>query len=212
MSEVIQGFVKEITTKAGVSRNNKPWTLYGLVIVSDAGRDLGRFGAGFDAPACKQNDYVKFEVEATADGKYFNVKAGTLQVSQRQRTPPAAAAATLAGPSSAEQRDATQKEIRYQASRNAAVEVLKILGSAKALPITAAATKAGEAKRYDEILAILDKLTVRFNNDTETFRVLDRVQDEGEIDSPPDLTGDAAAAEGDGEPAQGDGLDDDIPF
>jgi hypothetical protein len=209
MSEVITGFVKEVTQKSGQGRNGKPYTLYGVVVVSKEGRDLGRFGAGFDAPACKKDDYVQFSVTTTADGKYYNIE-GPIKVSQQKREPPAAAAAALSAPSTAEQKEATQKAIQYQAARNAAIEVVKILGSAKALPITGAATKAGEAKRYDEILAIVDKLTVRFNFDTETLRVLDTVQDEGTVETPAQ-TGDEAAAEGDGTPDE-DFVDDDIPF
>ena len=216
MSEVITGFVKEVTTKQGTSKAGKPWTLFGLVIVSEAGRDLGRFGAGFDAPTSttgapvKAQDFVKFEVEATDDGKYFNVKKGTLEVSQRKREAPAAVTAPTSGHTDGvAARTVTQNAIQYQAARNAAIEVVKILGSAKALPITGAATKAGEAKRYDEILDIVDKLTVRFHFDTDTLRVLDRVQDEGEIDAPAVPSQETAAG---GDTDQTDFVDDDIPF
>ena len=51
------------------------------------------------------------------------------------------------------------------------------------LPISGAKSKAGEAQRYEEITEAVDKLTVQYFNDLESFRLFDRVADAGDIDT-----------------------------
>jgi hypothetical protein len=76
----------------------------------------------------------------------------------------------------------TEDDIRrmsYTAARSAAVETVALLLANEALPMSAAKTKAGEAKRYEEIVAAVDKLTVKFFFDAAGGRLLQSVADEG---------------------------------
>ena len=102
----------------------------------------------------------------------------------------------------------TQPRIQYQSSRKDALEFLNILIQSDALPVTAAQNKASKAKRFEEIEAILDKLTVRFYHDVETLRVLSRVQDSDADDATAKPLPTAEPQEE--EEAYG-GLDDNIP-
>ena len=77
----------------------------------------------------------------------------------------------------------TEPRIRYQNARSAAIEVIGLLLQHDALPASAAKTKAGQAKRFDEISAAVDKLTVQYFTDTGTLRLLETVAD-GRIEGP----------------------------
>lgn len=54
------------------------------------------------------------------------------------------------------------------------------------IPMTKASNKAGEAKRFEEIVAVIDKLTVKFYRDAETGRLLETVADMGVVDTSAD--------------------------
>ena len=75
--------------------------------------------------------------------------------------------------------DNRQNSIIYQSSRKDAVSIIQVLLENDALPLSAATTKAGAARRYEEVIALVNKLTVQFYNDVNTLRLLDSVQDAG---------------------------------
>lgn len=90
----------------------------------------------------------------------------------------------------------TEPRIRYQNARSAAIEVIGLLLQHDALPASAAKTKAGQAKRFEEVTAAVDKLTVQYFNDTGTLRLLESVADGGlsqptTAPLPPDTEGEA---------------------
>jgi hypothetical protein len=72
-----------------------------------------------------------------------------------------------------------------QHSQEMAICAAGVLLTHNALPMSGAAFKAGEAKRFSEITAMIDKLTVKFYNDAATGRLLETVADTV-IDTAPD--------------------------
>jgi hypothetical protein len=74
-----------------------------------------------------------------------------------------------------------------QHSQSVAAELIGILLAHNALPVSKADTKAGEAKRFAEIVAAYNKLTVQAFNDAMTCRLLKFVADtvpEAKADAP----------------------------
>jgi hypothetical protein len=69
------------------------------------------------------------------------------------------------------------QRMTYAAARTAALEMVSVLLQNNALPVSAASNKAGSAKRFDEIAAAVDKLTVKFYHDGLSLRILDTVAD-----------------------------------
>jgi hypothetical protein len=170
-----QGFLTKLTSKSGSGKRG-PWTVYSGRVEKDDGTEYDNWlGFGFDSPPCKEGDYVKIEAEKDAKG-YFKVSKVEVL-----KNPPAKSApvATATGQKEGSYVDNRQSSIHYQSSRKDAIEIVKTLISMDALPITAAKTKAGEAKRYEEIMALVDKLTVRYFHDTQSQRLLESVADEG---------------------------------
>jgi hypothetical protein len=171
-----KGFITKVAVKTGKGKKPpfKPYTLYSIKLADENGVELEQwFGAGFEAPSVKEGDYVALTAEQNAGG-YWDVKG----IKPLKNAPAKASASPASGVSSGGG-VSTQSSIHYQSSRNAAIEVIKLLVETKSLPVSTAQTKAGEAKRYEEIMALIDKLTVRFYVDTETQRILKSVADEG---------------------------------
>jgi hypothetical protein len=171
-----KGFVQKIAVKTGKGKRPpyKPYTLYSLKIADENGVELEQwFGAGFDKPDVKEGDYILLTAEQNDSG-YWDVKG-----IKPLKNAPAKASQAVSSTGSSGGSIGTQSSIHYQSSRNAAIEVIKLLVETKSLPVSSAQTKAGEAKRYEEIMALIDKLTVRFYVDTETQRILASVTDEG---------------------------------
>lgn len=185
MSNTAEGFIKKMVTREGSGKRG-PWALDNILVADAGGEELGWFGLGFRndvsvAPKCVEGDYLRFEWEP--DGQYKNVVKGSARkvkdAPEQQATPtstaPAAAVTSAVG--------STQQNIHYQNSRTAAIELVGLLLEHKALPMTGATTKAGTAARFEEITAAVDKQTVQFYNDLETFRLFETVADAGEIDT-----------------------------
>lgn len=202
------GFVKKINSKSGTNRNGKPYTLSSMKLSDKDGQELpGWYQLGFDKPPCKEGDYVK--LEATPKGNNWEVVKGSVKVS---KNPPAAPRQERqeAGPSGGSSKDygQTQKNIHYQNSRTAAIEVVGLLLEHDALPMSAAKGKAGQTARFDEILASVNKITVQYFNDLESFRLFETVADGGVVDT----SGDGDLPDADEEPEEEDGFEADIPF
>ena len=74
------------------------------------------------------------------------------------------------------------RRISMTSASSRAIELVGVLLENDCLPLSAANSKAAKGKRYDEAMAYVDKLTVRLFNDSISTRLLDNVQDEGEVD------------------------------
>jgi hypothetical protein len=80
--------------------------------------------------------------------------------------------------------------ITFTAARRDATDIARLLVEVKGLPLTGASTKAGEAKRYDEVLAVINKLTTQFFYDAANpKRVLGNNEDAGAVAASPKANG-----------------------
>lgn len=185
-----EGYIKKIFTREG-SGNKGKWALDNFLIADESGEDIGWFGNGFRenaevAPKCSEGDYITFNWEQ--DGKYQNIVKGTAVVKKDKAPAPAPASGgeNSRGSATTTSSGSTQQNIHYQNSRTAAIEVVGMLLENDGLSITGAKSKAGQSKRYDEIVASVNKLTVQFYTDLESFRLFDTVADAGEVDTSAD--------------------------
>jgi len=186
-SEKYRGFVARIGVKDGKAKKPpyRAYKLFSVKIEKEDGTEYADWvGFGFDPVPFSEGDFVEFEAEK-GDNGYINFVKGTGTL---VKNPPARASAKKAGSPSAgtgtegdtgsSSGDANrQTQIVLQHSQEMAVRMVELLHGLDALPISAAATKAGEAKRFSEVNAIVDKLTVRFYNDVVTGRLLTTVAD-----------------------------------
>lgn len=201
----VEGFVEKLFVKSGQSARG-PWTAYSIKLQRASGEVDPRFYQfGFDKPGFNEGDFVQFEAEIKDDKAASFIK-GTGSKPKNAPAKPAKPAAAQGGSGGGysgpkgggggykpraplESKlfgqiggNNTEDDIRrmsYTAARSAAVELVLGLLEHEALPMTAAKTKAGEAKRYDEIVAAVDKLTVKFFFDAAGGRLLTSVADEG---------------------------------
>lgn len=200
MSEVYTGFVARLTTKTGKKGNGEPWTKWSAKIEQKDGTEYNDWvSLGFDDPGIKEGDYIRVQVEDNNGYKQI-VKGTTVQ--KNTKNPPARAQkqqnSTQRGNGGGFRRsgggggggnrfDGTGiqnrsnpedvKRMTYANARTAAIALVDVLLSHDALPSSIAKTKAGQASRFDEALAAVDKLTVRFHNDGLTLRLLETVAD-----------------------------------
>lgn len=193
---IFKGFIAALSSKSGKSAKGRAWTAYSAKMEKEDGTEYDKWiSFGFEEPDVKKGDYVKITTETKGD--YENV----VEI-KKLKNPPARQGGKAAGGNP--NVNTTQQSIHYQNSRNLAATVLGILNEQNALPLTKAKDKSGEVKRYEEIMALLDKLTVRFFYDAETLRILGTVKDEG---LPPEADGDLPEDD-DGEDADDEDGDD----
>lgn len=181
----INGYLTDTDSKSGPGKRG-PWTVY-------KGQINGKwYSLGFDRPSVAKGDYVTATVEKDGDyEKLTNVKKADAEPAVSPKTD------TLNTGPVVQYRDRNDS-IVYQSSRKDAIAILGLLISQDALPISAAKTAAGKAKRYEELLALVDKITVQFFYDVNTLRNLERVQDAGaEGIAPQELPEDDQAVEED---------------
>ena len=186
------GYVEAITTRDGVNKNGKPYTMYNVKLVEKTG-DTTYVGFGFNPPAFKEGQWIKAVVEQ--NGQYLNYKGGNLSVADGpapagsgQPSPGRATGGSSGGSrneywENKEKRDieVTQPRIQYQAARKDAVQIVSAMLSHDSLPISVAQGKTGESKRFEQILDYVEKITVQFYQDTESLRVLEKHADAGEV-------------------------------
>lgn len=166
MSNVIEGFLEETDSKSGTGKRGQ-WTVY-------KGKIQGKwYSFGFIKPPVAKGDYGSFVIEE--ENGYQVIKSAA------KIAPPATPAAAAKGASTpqASRTGDRNDSIVYQSSRKDALVLVGLLISQNALPVSEAKTKAGTAKRYEEIMALVDKLTVQYFYDVNTLRMLDRVADGG---------------------------------
>lgn len=194
----MKGVVSKIATKTGTNRRGQ-WTLYSFITKDDSGNERGWVTYGFEFPPFKEGDLIEYETEQ--DGEYTKYKQGTGKILRRPKdqpatTPAASASTTTASSSTASTGyDARQQQIVLQHSQEMAIQATALLLEHDALPITKASTKAGEAKRFEEIVASVDKLTVKYFNDVVSGRLLVTVPDMGVVSTAPDGPIPTASAE-----------------
>ncbi len=183
------GFVKRINVKEGRGKRG-PWKAYSAKIEKDDGSEYNEWvSLGFDAPPFKEGDYVQLETEEN-EGRQQYVK-GSAKV---KKNAPARASQNTSNKGSTGgtatggaqggtgfNEPARQASITYQSSRKDAIEIVSLLLANGALPMSEAKTKAGTAKRFDEITAAVEKFTVELYNDVTSLRVLGRVADAGVV-------------------------------
>lgn len=190
MSTKYRGFVAKLGTKTGEGKRG-PWTLYSVKIEKEDGSEYPDWvSLGFDEPSCKEGDFVVLEAnddngrQKLVPGTLKRVKNGPAR-KQKAAAPAGGGGKKWGGGGGGFKADPDKdRRITFMNCRTAAVEFIALLEKLDALPISAAATKAGKAKREEEIVAILDKYTVRFFGDTVSvpLRVLENVQDIGNVE------------------------------
>lgn len=186
MSNKTEGFVVKLFTKSGNSARGK-WVADSFKIKDKAGnedpffyqmgfRDKGKLDT---PPSFGEGDYIRFDYDDKDDSARTYKKGSGIKVGNAPTPPPASAPAASQGSASAT--GSTQQNIHYQNSRTAAIQTVETLLSHGGLPISGAKSKAGEAQRYEEITAAIDKLTVQYFNDLESFRLFETVSDSGKV-------------------------------
>lgn len=208
-NKVVEGFVEVLHEKSGTNARGA-WTAYSIKVQNADGTvDPTWYGFGFEKPKFVKGDYIRFEAEMKADGKGGQFVPGS---GSKPKNPPAKPAAPQApagqggyngprkgGGGGFQKREPvksalfgtigqnnTEDDIRrmsYTAARSAALEAIGILLTHDGLPMSAAKTKAGQAERFKEITAAIDKLTVEYFFDAATARKLESVADAGSKES-----------------------------
>lgn len=200
------GFIVRISEKHG-KMNKKPyraWHLYSLKLQKPSGEEYDQWvSLGFrDEPTIQElpiseGDFVELEANEDDRGNWKVVEGSA----KKTKAPPRPTA-SASGPSrssgstgSSEQgpkygyrtdpEDA--KRITWSNARDHAIQVVALLLLNKALPLSGATGKAAEAKRFDEVKAAIDKITVELYNDSMSLRKLETVGD-----TVPDTKPDAA--------------------
>ena len=184
-----EGFVSKISSR---SAGRKGGLAYSFLLENPDGTDGPWIGFGFESPPFKEGDYISVEADKNEKG-YINYVKGT---GQQIKNPPARASAKPAGhvgqgtrevsrgeaeavaghsASAGEQSVSTadrQTQIVLQHSQEMAIAAVNVLLTHDALPMSEAKSKAGTAKRFDEVRAMIDKLTRKFYDDVVTGQLL----------------------------------------
>ena len=221
MSQTIfKGFVAKLGKKEGTGKRG-PWTLYSAKLEKEDGTEYQEWiSFGFDDPGIAEGDYI--EVKAVQDNGRWKAEQHRKPKNPPARKPKAQGQGGGGfrkgfggggfGKSPTNPEDV--KRIAYANARDHAIRIVDLLLANDALPLTKASTKAGEAVRYEEILAAVNKLTVQLQIDGTTLRLLESVADAGASKKPdvgklPETeTSDEEESFEDDKPADADGEDD----
>lgn len=204
MSNEVIGFISRVGEQTGDGAKGE-WKKYSFQIMDENGTVSKEwYKGGFlkkatDPVPVAEGNKVKFSYTVNDYGN--QVDKGSLQVKNDVVAPvkKEASKPSYAPRKTAEAKKSdmfgdiggynTEDDIRRMALSNAstrAIELAALLLDNDALPVTTAkASKAVNAKRYEEVLAYVDKLTVKLFYDAATTRLLDNIEDEGEVDLAP---------------------------
>ena len=198
----VEGFVEKIFEKTGNSARG-PWTAYSIKVQRASGEVDPRFYQfGFKKPGFAEGDYVQFEADIKDEKAAQFVEGSGKKPKNSPARPPKPAApagkggyAGKGGGGGYKPRppleskvfgqiggNNTEDDIRrmsYTAARSAALDAVALLLAHDALPMSTAKTKAGQATRFDEVTAMIDKLTVEYFFDAASGRKLETVADAG---------------------------------
>lgn len=175
MSESVTGFVVKINQR-NVNTRRGPSTSYSLRLEDENGAEINKwFSAGFKKPPVSEGDFVKLS--------YSENDRGFLDISEikpLKNGPARSGKSATSGTGAARDNSAGRDErITYLACQKVAEERVRTLLDAGALPVSEAKTKAGTSKRFDEIAALVAKITVQLYHDAMTLRLLKSVADAG---------------------------------
>lgn len=194
-SEIFKGFVVKIFTSESKPGAKRSWTAYSIKLMGEDGNELEPyFQLGFDKPSFAEGDFIQVEAERVSESAHRLVEGGDHKIIAAEHAPskpeankPAKGQSNASGGGGKNgyweakevyDREVVSPRITFSGSQARALELLKVLFEADALPITKTAGKANKAKRFEEIMAVYDKLTTRLYHDAYTQRVLEYVQDE----------------------------------
>lgn len=197
----MRGFVTKLTSKSGTSpKTGRAYTKYSFIVEDEQGNESGWITYGFEKPPFSEGNFIEFEV--TENNGFKDYKKGSGKIISNPPPKASARASTAnSGPSTgsgnAKERPAAvggveagpadrQTQIVLQHSQEMAIAAVNVLLTHDALPIIGTKSKAGEAKRFEEIVSAIDKLTVKFHNDVATGRLLGAVADMGIVETKPD--------------------------
>lgn len=174
MSQEFKGFVVRINVKEGRGKRG-PWKAYSAKLEREDGTEYDEWlSLGFEAPSFKEGDFVKLNA-AKDDRGYMKVDPDSVKVA---KNPPARAKGEgKGGDSSRGNYSGGKGGVDWNSATARAIELAGLLLTHDALPISAQKGKAAEAKRYEEIVAAVDKLTVKLYNDSLSLRLLETVAD-----------------------------------
>lgn len=196
----VSGFVTKIFEKTGTAKTGKPYTLYSVKLVDEHGEeDPFWYQFGFDRPPFESDadtdgngDYVTFEATPKSD-KAMEFKKGTGKIVKNgpKRAKPDAKVPTnkkattkdsdLFGSIGGYNTEDDVRRMSYSNARDHALKAVALLLEHDGLPITKTQGTAQRAKRFEEITAEIDKLTVEYFFDSASGRKLDSVQDAGTV-------------------------------
>lgn len=182
--------------REGMGKRGK-WFSYSFALESKP-KDIW-YNLGFNKkPNFFEGDFVQFTAEENANG-YLTVvgevtraKNAPARDAGRASTAQSGSDAPKQGSSEASGQGNTgvttqtdgadrQTQIVLQHSQEMAIAAVDLLLRNDALPMSEAKSKAGNAKRFDEILASVDKLTVKYFKDVVSARLLSSVVDMGVV-------------------------------
>lgn len=179
----LTGEIVKIGRKEGRNARGK-WVLSSIKLALADGSESDWISVGFDGVGnAKEGDYVDISGIVANDKGYLNAKPqdivpATRPVSNRE--------ANNSGVGQTETSADRNTSIILQHSQEMAIAVVGLLLENEALPMSEAKTKAGTAKRFEELVASVDKFTVKYYNDALTGRLLDTVADMGVVDTSAD--------------------------
>lgn len=237
----VTGYVRRIFETSG-ENSRGPWTAYAIKVISPEGEEDPRFYQfGFKAPPFKADaysdgkyrhtgDYVQFEAEVKDDkaARFVDGTGRILKNGPARKEPekkgggqggrkggysgPKETNSDVFGKIGGYNTEDDIRRITLTASRTAALEAVGLLLQYDGLPMTKTKGKANEQVRYDEITAMIDKLTVQYFYDNASGRLLDEVADREEAKEPAPLPDDAQQDEAEEEVAEAGWDEDEGPY
>lgn len=196
MANRYEGRVAKIPAPREGKGKRGAWFTYSFAIEAKP-KDIW-YNLGFNKkPAFQEGDFVQFDAEENENG-YLTVVG---EVTRAKNAPARdnAGAGSAEGSGNAGRQSSADKgtngasvgaatveadrqtQIVLQHSQDVATRVVDLLLRSDALPTSEAKSKAGTAKRFDEILASVDKLTVKYFKDVVTARLLSTIVDMGVV-------------------------------
>lgn len=228
----VQGFVEKLFERSGTNARGQ-WTAYSIRLQRVSGEvDPRYYQFGFKRPGFNEGDFVEFEAEIKDDKAATFIEGS----GKKPKNPPARpekpaqsggqgggynkgkgggggykprppVVSKLFGQIGGNNTEDDIRRMAYSNARSAALEAVALLLENDALPMSTAKTKDGVAKRFEEITAMIDKLTVEYFYDGASGRKLASVADAGSKETRVTPLPDAEP----GKAAQSDAVSDDEP-
>lgn len=182
------GKLKKLSTKTGTGKRGK-WALYSGKVEQANGDEYEEWiSFGFEKPETDAGEEVEegnyYEIEAEEDDRGYMKANSIVEIEKPRGKSSSKTSSKSSGKKTVEKEDScssysTQNYIHYQSARSNALTLVELATKLDALPMIETKGKAGQAKRYAELTALVDKLTVQFYNDTNSLRLLETIDDAG---------------------------------